>query len=63
MPAGCACAVDGGIDWGVNTFATSGGQLSLADGRTFDYCVSGDELVYRETGNVREFGTYTLRRD
>jgi hypothetical protein len=63
VTAGCACLLDGSVDWGVNTFSTNGSQLSLADGRTFDYCVSGDELVYRETGNVRESGTYTLRRD
>jgi hypothetical protein len=63
VAAGCACLLDGSVDWGVNTFTTEGSQLSLADGRTFDYCVSGDELVYRETGSVLEGGTYTLRRD
>ena len=60
--AGCSCALEGSLDWGQNTFRVNGGQLTLADGRTFDYCVAGDQLTIHETGQVREAGTFTLTR-
>lgn len=62
VAAGCSCALDGSTDWGQNTFSINGAQLTLADGRTFDYCVAGDLLTIHETGQVREAGTFTLRR-
>jgi hypothetical protein len=62
VAAGCSCALEGSTDWGQNTFSVDGGQLTLADGRTFDYCVAGDVLTMRETGEVRETGTFTLTR-
>ena len=62
VTAGCSCALEGSTDWGQNTFSVNGGQLTLADGRTFDYCVAGDVLTIHETGEVRETGTFTLTR-
>jgi len=60
---GCACKTQGSVDWGENTFSVNAGQLSLSDGRVFDYCVTGDRLVYHETGTAVESGTYTLTRN
>jgi hypothetical protein len=59
----CVCTVDGSVAWNPTTFQTQGGQLLLGDGRTFDYCVEGDRLTYRETGEALEDGTYTLERN
>lgn len=43
-------------------YTASGTTITLADGRTFDYCVTGTTLVYRETTANAEPGTYTLSR-
>ncbi len=59
----CACRTAFSIDWGQQSYTASGTQLRLADGRTFEYCVEGDRLSYRETGSAREPGVYTLLRN
>lgn len=62
-PGGCACIVPFIIDWGQQTYASTGTELRLGDGRTFDYCVEGDRLMYRETGDAKEPGVFTLQRN
>jgi len=59
----CICRRPENVDWGTQPYAVSGGQLSLQDGRTFDYCVQGARLTYRETGDAQEAGTFTLQRN
>lgn len=59
----CACRTPFSVDWGQQAYTSSGTQLSLADGRTFDYCVDGDRLTYRESGSATEPGVFTLQRN
>ena len=59
----CICRTASSVDWGTQSYTTTGGRLSLGDGRSFDYCVQGDTLTYRETGDVQEPGTHTLQRN
>jgi hypothetical protein len=37
------------LEWEDDTFQIAGSTFTLGDGRTFDYCVEGDTLTYRET--------------
>jgi hypothetical protein len=60
--SGCACRTAFSVDWGQQAYTLSGTQLALADGRTFDYCVDGDRLTYREAGDATEPGVFTLQR-
>lgn len=59
----CLCRTASSVDWGTQSYTTAGGRLSLADGRSFDYCVQGNTLTYRETGDIQEAGTSTLQRN
>lgn len=59
----CACRAPFGVDWGRQAYTLSGSQLTLADGRGFEYCVEADRLTYRETGSATEPGVYTLQRN
>ena len=63
MGGDCVCRTASSIDWGTQSYTTAGGQLSLGNGRSFDYCVQGDTLTYRETGDAQEAGTNTLQRN
>lgn len=44
------------------SYTAAGNTITLADGRTFDYCVTGNTLVYTETTANAEPGTYALSR-
>lgn len=57
----CACRTPFSVDWGQQAYAVAGNQLTLADGRTFEYCVEGDRLTYRESGEATEPGVFTLQ--
>jgi hypothetical protein len=59
----CACRTPFSIAWPAQSYAISGSQLTLADGRTFDYCVDAERLTYRETGDAGEPGVFTLQRN
>jgi hypothetical protein len=59
----CLCRTPASVDWSLQPYTVSGSQLTLQDGRSFDYCVQGDSLIYRETGNAQEPGTFTLQRN
>ncbi|HKO94586.1 MAG TPA: hypothetical protein VJU61_25705 [Polyangiaceae bacterium] len=59
----CSCHTPASSDWGTPAYSVEGGQLLLDDGRSIDYCVQGDQLTYRETGEAAESGTYTLQRN
>jgi hypothetical protein len=59
----CACRTPFSIAWPAQAYAIAGSQLTLADGRTFDYCVDGERLTYRETGDAGEPGVFTLQRN
>jgi len=59
----CICRTPASVDWGLQPYTVSGNQLTLQDGRSFDYCVQGDRLTYRETGDPQEPGTFTLQRN
>jgi hypothetical protein len=59
----CICRTASTVDWGTQSYTTTGGQLLLGDGRSFDYCVQGDTPTYRETGDAQEAGTHTLTRN
>jgi hypothetical protein len=37
------------LAWDEDTYQVSGGTFTLGSGRTFDYCVEGNTLTYRET--------------
>lgn len=37
------------LDWDEDTFRAAASTFTLGSGRTFDYCVEGDTLSYRET--------------
>jgi len=63
MGGDCICRTASSIDWGTQSYTTAGGRLSLGNGRSFDYCVQGDTLTYRETGDAQEAGTNTLQRN
>jgi hypothetical protein len=58
---GCACEVQMGQDgWSATSYTTDGEVITLSDGRTFDYCVSGTTLEYVETSDNPEPGTFQL---
>jgi hypothetical protein len=59
----CICRTPASVDWSTQPYVVSGSQLTLQDGRSFDYCVQGDRLIYRETGMAQEPGTFTLQRN
>jgi hypothetical protein len=59
----CICRTPSSIPWSQQSYTVSGTQLTLADGRTFDYCVAADRLTYRETGDRKEPGIFTLERN
>ena len=40
------------LDWEDDTFQTAGSTFTLGGGRTFDYCVDGNTLTYRETSEA-----------
>lgn len=63
MSGNCICRAASSIDWGTQSYTVNGGQLSLGDGRSFDYCVQGNTLTYLETGDAQEAGTHTLQRN
>lgn len=63
MGSVCICRTPTSVDWGTQSYTTTGGTLSLGNGRSFDYCVQGNTLTYRETGDVQEAGTNTLQRN
>jgi hypothetical protein len=63
MGSGCICRTASSIDWGTQSYTIDGGRLALGDGRSFDYCVQGNTLTYRETGDAQEAGTHTLQRN
>jgi hypothetical protein len=51
--------------WGEETFQASDGTLTLSSGRTFDYCVEGGQLKYRETsddGSPQDVALHVLTR-
>lgn len=37
------------LEWEQDTYQASGNSFTLGSGRTFDYCVEGNTLTYRET--------------
>jgi hypothetical protein len=59
----CTCSYPATVDFGQQPATSDGSVFVFGDGRTFDYCVEGDELRYRETGDVQEDGLYTLIRN
>lgn len=59
----CICRTASSVDWSTQSYTTTGGRLALGDGRSFDYCVQGNTLTYRETGDALEAGTHTLTRN
>jgi hypothetical protein len=59
----CICRFASSVDWSQQSYTVSGSQLTQADGRTFDYCVAGNTLTYRETGDAKEPGVFTLQRN
>jgi hypothetical protein len=59
----CICRTPASVTWSLQPYTATGGQLTLQDGRSFDYCVQGDRLTYRETGEAQEPGTFTLQRN
>ncbi|MEO8183831.1 MAG: hypothetical protein ABI895_33825 [Deltaproteobacteria bacterium] len=59
----CICRSAASVTWSTQPYTVTGGQLTLQDGRSFDYCVQGDTLTYRETGMAQEPGTFTLQRN
>lgn len=59
----CVCRTPYSIAWSQQSYTVSGSQLTQADGRTFDYCVAGNTLTYRETGDAKEPGVFTLQRN
>ena len=59
----CICRSPASVALSTQPYTTSGGQLTLQDGRSFEYCVQGDRLLYRETGMAQEPGTFTLQRN
>jgi hypothetical protein len=63
MTGNCVCRTPSSVDWGTQSYSVSGGTLTLGNGRSFDYCVQGNTLTYRETGDATEFGTNTLQRN
>ena len=58
----CICRTPSSVAWSQQPYTVSGTQLTLQDGRTFDYCVTGAQLLYRETGSATEPGVFTLQR-
>jgi hypothetical protein len=59
----CTCTYSSNVGFGQQPVSVSGSAFVLGDGRAFDYCVEGDELRYRETGDAQEDGLYTLVRN
>jgi hypothetical protein len=52
-------------EWTRDTYQISGTTLTLGSGRTFDYCVEGNELTYRETsedGSPQDSALHVLTR-
>jgi hypothetical protein len=57
---GCICTVsDTILDRGAQTYTTSGNTLTLGNGSTYDYCVSGASLAQRQTGQQAAPGLFT----
>ncbi len=57
----CDCQVSRGEEgWEATSYTVDGNVLTLSDGRTFDYCVSGSALEYVETSEDPEPGTFQL---
>jgi len=54
----CICRTPASVTWSMQPYTVTGGQLTLQDGRSFDYCVQGDRLTYQETGMAQEPGTF-----
>jgi hypothetical protein len=52
-------------EWTEDSFQASGSTFTLGGGRTFDYCVQGDSLTYRETsddGTPQDASLHVLTR-
>jgi len=57
----CDCQVSRGAEgWEATGYTVDGSVITLSDGRTFDYCVSGARLEYVETSPDPEPGTFQL---
>ncbi len=57
----CDCKVSQGAEgWEATSYTVDGNVLTLSDGRTFDYCVSGTAMEYVETSEDPEPGTFQL---